>query len=135
MTKLIVDPLSLLLEFPKASESKSYRIRILGQVVEYDDVTATLKIRKVPNVPKLYTEINLIEDDAPEKYTLNLDVTGVLHTLTKESISVGAIVNIVGYYDGKEVNVIECYTVNGSSVIPPNNVKVLTEISSLKDFD
>lgn len=135
MTKLIVDPLSLLLEFPKASESKSYRIRILGQVVEYDDVTATLKIRKVPNVPKLYTEINLIEDEAPEKYTLNLDVTGVLHTLTKESISVGAIVNIVGYYDGKEVNVIECYTVNGSSIIPPNNVKVLTEISSLKDFD
>jgi hypothetical protein len=55
--------------------------------------------------------------------------------MNAESISVGTIVNIVGYFNGEKVNVIECYSVNGSSMIPENNIKVLAEISKLKDFD
>lgn len=135
MTKLILDPLSLSLEFPKASESRIHRVRILCQVVEYDDLTATLKVCKVPNIHKLHTEINLIDEPVAERYTLNVNLFGVLDKMNAESISVGTIVNIVGYFNGENVNVIECYPVNGSSIIPENNVKVLAGISKLKDFD
>lgn len=135
MTKLILDPLSLPLEFPKASESRLHRVRILGQVVEYEDAAATLKVCKVPNIPKLHTEINLIDEPVPEAHTLNVNIGGVLDKMNAESISIGTIVNIVGYFNGEDVNVIECYPVNGSSIIPHNNVTVLTEISKLKDFD
>lgn len=135
MTKLILDPLSLSLEFPRASESRLHRVRVFGQVVEYDDVTATLKICKVPNIPKIHTEINLIEETLPEIYTLDVNVLGVLDKMNTESISVGTIVNITGYFNGEDVNVIECYPVNGSSVIPQNNLHVLSELSKLKEFD
>ena len=135
MTKLILDPLSLSLEFPKASESRLHRVRILCQVIENDDLTATLKVRKVPNIHKFHTEINLIDEPVAEAYTLNVNLFGVLNKMNAESISVGTIVNIVGYFNGEKVNVIECYSVNGSSMIPENNIKVLAEISKLKDFD
>ena len=135
MTKLILDPLSLSLEFPKASESRLHRVRILCQVVEYDDLTATLKVCKVPNIHKLHTEINLIDEPVEEAYTLNVNLFGVLDKINAESISVGTIINIVGYFNGEEVNVVECYHVNGSSIIPETNVKVLAEMSELKDFD
>lgn len=135
MTKLILDPLSLSLEFPKASESRIHRVRILCQVVEYDDLTATLKVCKVPTIHKLHTEINLIDEPVVETCTLNVNLIGVLDKVKTEAIRVGSIVNMVGYFNGEEVNVIECYPVNGSSIIPENNVKVLEEISKLKDFD
>lgn len=135
MTKLILDPLSLSLEFPKASESRIYRVRILCQVVEYDDLTATLKVCRVPTIHKLHTEINLIDEPTVEECTLNVNLIGVLNKVNVETISVGSIVNMVGYFNGADVNVIECYSVNGSSIIPENNVKVLEEISKLRDFE
>ncbi|CUM54485.1 uncharacterized protein AC631_04080 [Debaryomyces fabryi] len=135
MTKLILDPLSLSLEFPKASESRIHRVRILCQVVEYDDLTATLKVCRVPTIHKLHTEINLIDEPTVEECTLNVNLIGVLDKVNVETISVGSIVNMVGYFNGADVNVIECYSVNGSSIIPENNVKVLEEISKLRDFE
>lgn len=135
MTKLVLDPLNLSLEFPKASNSNLHRIRILAQVIAYDDDTSTLRITKVQNIPQLHTVINLIDEPLSERDTLDLNVFNVLSTLNIEVTYPGTIVNIIGYYNGDDVNVVECYPVNGGTIIPEKNVQVLAGLSSLKDFD
>ena len=51
MTNLVLDASCLSVLFPKASEENLVKVRIFGQIVDYDEQHGVVTIRKVPGMP------------------------------------------------------------------------------------
>lgn len=120
MTKLILDPTSLPLVFPKASVSKLYKVRLLVQVLHYD-----------------LDEICLVVQQAPigvTSSTLSIDVSNIVSSLTPEIIHYGSMVNITGFYDGNRVTASECCLVDGND-INNDTISTLVAMTNLEPFE
>lgn len=133
MTKLVLDPTQLGIECPNASESRLYKVRVFGQVLVYDEDTATLIIRKIPTIPKLYDQV-ILTDETMEG-TLPVNLFQVLEDLEGNVVRSGSIVNVIGYYNGNNINVVECFVVDSSLVASQDNINILIQTSNIKDFD
>ncbi|CAH2353958.1 hypothetical protein CLIB1423_13S02784 [[Candida] railenensis] len=144
MTYLVLDPTSLSLRFPKASESKTLSVRILAQVVEYDIEGATLSLRKVPNVPDIYETVDLNDTDVDaEEHTYNgasssgesmliINVNHIVNELSADTTMVGGFVDVTGYYNGSNVAVVSCMRVDGREFLDPKKLLVMIEMDKMR---
>lgn len=133
MTKIILDPISLPYIFPSASESEIFRVRIFAQVLGYKDEESTLRITKICNAPKYHNYV-IIDESDPEKY-LDVSIHNILPEISNEVTIPGSLVSIVGYWNGEELNVIECNEFNGESLLPFSNLETLNKLASIEDFE
>ncbi|KAK6199973.1 uncharacterized protein RJT21DRAFT_5097 [Scheffersomyces amazonensis] len=126
MTKLILDPGALDIELPDASVSNSYRIRILGQIIEYIDNESIIIIRRIPNLPCKNNEnlLGIIKLNVTNAMPINGDLT---HK--------GMLINAEGFYDGSTIDIFHCYGLNGSDIIPDENINILRQVNELKGFE
>lgn len=134
MTKLVLDPGTLEFECPEASISKVCRVRVLGQVLNYHEGKTTLVLTRVPNIPRLHNQACL-DGETPNHKNLEVNILNVLPIVSSECIRVGNIVFVTGYYDGQDLNVIECYPIKSKSVIAQENINTIIEISRLEDME
>lgn len=144
MTYLVLDPTSLSLRFPKASVSKALSVRILAQVVEYDIEGATLTLRKIPNVPDLYETVDLDDtdvDDGEHRYdggkpggesVLIINVNHIANELSADTTMAGGFVDVTGYYDGTNVEVVSCMRVDGREFLDPRKLSVMVEMDKMR---
>lgn len=133
MTRLVLDPSTLPIEFPRASDSKLYRVRIIAQVVEYDDESCCLTVVKVPTVPQIHTTIVL--DDIADDNQVHISLSNITDRLNLDCIRKGAVVNIIGYYNGRGINPVECDTVDTSVLMRGADVGMMVEMSKMRDLD
>lgn len=133
MTRLVLDPSTLLIELPRASESRLYRVRIIAQVVEYDEESCCLTVVKVPTVPQIHTTIVL--DDIEDDNRVQIFLSNIIDRLNLDCIRKGAVVNIIGYYNGNGVNVVECDTVDMGVLMRGTDVDMMVEMSKMRDLD
>ena len=99
MTNLVLDASCLSVLFPKASEENLVKVRIFGQIVDYDEQHGVVTIRKVPGMPSPHVVSLEDEDSAPNEECTSIDIKSVVDTL-------------------KKINVVECCTVNGTYISP-----------------
>lgn len=133
MTKLIVDPDALKLEFPRASESRSVRVRLLVQVIEYDDANANLVVRKLPNFPSTSISLDDFSLEQESRYVIN--VFGLLSNIHTEITDPGCIISLVGYYNGDKIHPIECYPISPNILNSKRHVDHLVEMTKMKPID
>lgn len=134
MTKIILDPCTLSLEFPKASDTNYYQVRILAQVHEYDVRSATLTVGKISTIPQIHTTIKLDdeEDDTDDSSVLKIKLVHIIDLLDLEMITRGSIVNITGSYNGTELIPNDCYILPIDPFLSEFNVSMLVDYSQLK---
>lgn len=132
MTRLLVDPGLLAATCPKASVSNEFRVRLLVQTVSFDG--RYLAVTKMRNAPTIYTQIDLDSEEAgPEtpEGSFILDLLPVLHSFKREAADPGSVVSVVGYYNGKEVNVVECYAVEAQTLLEEESMAVLGKVAKM----
>ncbi|GEQ67307.1 hypothetical protein JCM33374_g971 [Metschnikowia sp. JCM 33374] len=120
MTLLCVDPAALPLFYPRASSAKPQKLRVIAQVVDYDYASALLSIRRLPNLNALHTQIDLEETDSGnhEEVSVPVDLTHTtLASRAPRDFSPGAIVSIIGYYNGSVINGVECFSVDEQALL------------------
>lgn len=132
MTKLILDPAILPLQYPRASSIRPKKIRLVAQVHRYDVQCGHLFLSRIPNLPPLHTQITLDDEPSPEK-PVAVDVAGVAQNLAPETTDPGSIVSIWGFYNGAIISAVECCPVNGQELLG-GSAEVLAGISSLGDL-
>ena len=127
MTKLILNPSDLSIEFPNISISNPQRIRILCQVIEYIPNESSLIIDKLPTV----TSSSTTNTNNPNLVKVN--IFDILNDCSLEVISRGTIINIDGYYDGSNIQPINIYEINGINFII-ENIELLNQLNQLKSL-
>lgn len=132
MTRLVLDPATLPIEFPRASDSRVYRVRLIAQIVEYNDEACCLTVVKAPTVPQIHTTIVL--DDIEEDGKVQINVLNIVDRLNLDAISPGSVVSIVGYYNGQEINPVECDAVNANAMMLGLDVSMMVAMSQMKDI-
>ena len=132
MTNLLLDPGTLKLEYPEASISKVFRVRILGQVLDYHESRTTLVLTKVPNLPKLHVKRDW---ETTKRKTLEVNILNLLPVISPECINFGTIVFVTGYYDGEDLNVVECYPIKSKAIIAKENINTIIGISNLEEIE
>lgn len=133
MTRLCLDPAGLALLFPKASSAHPQKIRLIGQVLRYDESTGELYVGRVANLPPLHIRISLDDDDIQMETSVRVDVTDVLYLLGAQSTAEGAVISVWGMYDGKNVLAVECSWVNGQELLG-GSVSVLAEMATMREI-
>lgn len=132
MTRLVLDPEVLPLVCSKASVSNEFRVRLLVQTVSFDG--RYLEVCKMRNAPHIHTQIVLdSEESGPETpgRSFILDLLPVLHTFKREASDPGSVVSVVGYYNGKEVNVVECYAVEAQAILEEGRIEVVGKVAKM----
>lgn len=141
MTYLVLEPASLAVRFPKASESKSLSVRILAQVVSYDPQTATLELRRVPNVPDFYatvdvdrldSDLNVEERESTTAGSLRVYAGHLANELSVDTTMAGGFVDITGYYNGSIVDIVSCMQVDGREFLDPKKLQVMVDMDRMK---
>lgn len=133
MTKLCVDPAGLSFQFAKASSAHPQKLRLIGQVLKYDEFSAHLYVGRVANLPPLHVHISLEDHEQNVERNVCVDLTDVLLLLGTQTTTEGAVVSVWGMYDGKVIRAVECIGVNGQELLG-GSVYVLAEISKMNDF-
>lgn len=133
MTKLRLDPDALPLHYPHASPAQPAKLRLVAQVSQYDHVHALLFLRRVPNLPQLHTYVALDDASDVEPPAVPVDVSHVVQDLTVAHTSVGAIVSVLGFYNGERVVAVECFVVDGQVLLDGRSV-VVAEVATLGDI-
>ncbi|KAG7664281.1 uncharacterized protein J8A68_002196 [[Candida] subhashii] len=124
MTKLILEPGRLNIEFPNASVSKVYRVRIIGQVITYIPDESSLILGSVPT----------ISSEATQEETLKINIFNQLANLSGNVLRKGAIVSVEGFYDGNDVSVVDIYEINGMN-LSHENMKMLQSLNHLESLN
>lgn len=154
MTKLVIDPLSLRQEFPDASETNSVKIKLLAQVVEYDNQSAILKVTRMVSMPPFVTtgdydqenqecisdmESGIMEireqalREAPELHrTLQVNMFNVINSMTAEMTYKGTAVSLIGFFNGESFNVVDCYTFNPSFTMLKQDIQTIMDVRDLQ---
>lgn len=157
MTKLVIDPLSLSQEFPDASETNSVKIKLLAQVVEYDNQSAILKVTRMVNMPSFSTEGDSGQKDqegfsdvtndeheslksreqasqeAPElERTLLVNMFNVINSMTAEMTYKGSALSLIGFFNGESFNVVDCYTFNPSFTMLKQDIQTIMDVRDLQ---
>lgn len=134
MTRLILDPALLPLQYPRASSARPKKIRLIAQVQKYDIQAAQLHLSRIPNLPQLYTQITLDDDlSQASESIVAVDTSQVMESLRAAHTDPGAIVSVWGFYDGECVTAVECSAVNGQELLS-GGAEVLAEMSNLRDL-
>ena len=118
MTNLVLDASCLSVLFPKASEENLVKVRIFGQIVDYDEQHGVVTIRKGPGMPSPHVVSLEDEDSAPNEECTSIDIKSVVDTLKSGDLDPGCLVTIIGFYNGEDINVVECCSVNGTYISP-----------------
>lgn len=132
MTKLQVEPECLALYYPRATPAAPAKLRVVAQVDCYDHVHALLLLRRVPNMRQLHTYIAL-DDASLDAEPLSVDVSHVMETLTAAHTAVGAVVSVLGFFDGRTVVAVECFVVDAQALLD-GGADVVGEMASLRDL-
>lgn len=133
MTNLVLDPASLAILFPKASIENLLKVRIIGQVLEYNPQNASLTIGKVPGMPSpQVVSLDGIEQDTLDQ-DLSLCISRCISSMKEGSLDPGSIISIVGFYDGKNVNVIDCSTAE-STYLTLEAIQTLNAVSKAQNI-
>lgn len=117
MTKLILDPFTLNDVFPDASVKKNYRFRLLAQCMGVDRVNRELKVCKIPRSNQ---ESNTV--------TVSLDKVDYIKTF-----DVGDILDLIGYYDGENLDIYEVNPVDGRDIMN-ENYNIVERMTNLQDI-
>lgn len=133
MTRLCVDPAGLSFQFPRASPAHPTKLRLIGQVLRYDEARAQLYVGRVANLPPVHVHISLDDEQNSVEDPACVDVADVVGLLGPLSTSEGGVVSVWGMYDGKIIRAVECIGVNGQELLG-GPVSVLAEISQMNDF-
>lgn len=131
MTKLALDPASLQLYYPRASSAEPVKLRLIGQVCDYDLANAQLEVTRLANLPALHTEIDLDGVGPTAASSIRVNVSHILAQLLMEKISCGVIVSILGFYDGRGMVAVECSSVN-SEILLGGSAQTLAEFATLR---
>lgn len=156
MTKLVIDPLSLSQEFPDASETNSVKIKLLAQVVEYDNQSAILKVTRMVNMPSCtegdggqedqigisgvssdehesMKSRELASQEAPGLHrTLLVNMFNVINSMTAEMTYKGSAVSLIGFFNGESFNVVDCYTFNPSFTMLKQDIQTIMDVRDLQ---
>lgn len=100
--RLVLAPERLSALYPHASGPQPVKVRVIGQVDAYDAAVATVRGTDTPG-------------------TVAVDLTRCLAGLRPEMTDHGAVVDVVGYYDGERVDAYECWSV-GAEVLESRDV-------------
>lgn len=133
MTRLCLDPAGLALQFPKASPAYPQKLRFIGQVLSYDEATASLHVGRVANLAPVHVRISLEDDDEHMEASACVDVTDVLYLLGPQTTAEGAVVSVWGMYDGNKIGAVECSGVNGQELLG-GSVSVLAEMATMREI-
>lgn len=131
MTNLCVDPAGLKLQLPKATPVHPKKIRLIGQVLYYDEDTALLYVGRVANLGPVHVHVSLEGEDEEKDASACVDVSQVLQFLDRETTVEGAVVSIWGIYDGLQIQAVECIGVNGQALLG-GSASVMAEFSQLR---
>ncbi|CAK7900793.1 hypothetical protein CAAN1_06S00914 [[Candida] anglica] len=125
MTHLVLDPSKLKNAFPRASQSRVERIRTFAQVVRYDINRAVLWVTTVPTIR---------DNNGSAPPMLEWSMSKVMGSLKSDVVDSGAVVDVVGYYNGKTVDIVECVAIDGGSLSMAANLDILHQITKLQDI-
>lgn len=117
MTLLVIDPLLL------HSYASPLRIRLIGQVADYDCRTGTLHITRASIFPGL------------KLVPLRVEVTPIVDCLDASALSVGHIVDLAVFYDGVHALAFEYTPFNPQCILNAEAQKTLTNISTLSSLN
>lgn len=137
MTVLVLDPAALSLFYPRASNVNPQKLRVIAQVVDYDDSSSTFSISRLPNLGPLHTEIDLVDEDEDvcEQYkesVLLVDVSQSAFTYMDIYDSVGKVISILGFYNGSIINAVECIRLDEQALL--GSVETLTAMATLENL-
>lgn len=131
MTRLCVDPADLPFQFAKATSVHPQKLRLIGQVLNYDEENAFLYVGRVANLAPVNVVISLEGDEENTNKSVCVDVSDILGLLGRENTAEGLVVSVWGIYDGHSIRAIECSGVNGQELLG-GSVSVLAEMSKLR---
>ncbi|RLV93501.1 hypothetical protein JA1_002292 [Spathaspora sp. JA1] len=120
MTRIILQPGTLTQQFPDASTSQTYRLRIIGQVTEYIGDNSTLILTSIPTLTE-------------SSSNLSINIFNQLESIPGDVIRKGTIVSVEGFFDGDTLNVIDIYPINGADV-DVESLKTLQKLNDLSSF-
>ncbi|KAK6456929.1 uncharacterized protein RJT20DRAFT_134228 [Scheffersomyces xylosifermentans] len=134
MTKLVLEPTQISHIFPNASVSRTYRVRIIAQVVEYNPHEPSLVLCKLPNIPDPDV-IEVLDDDEEEEVSskngLKVKIDSVIQQLNPSVIEPGSTVDAEGMYDGSVVDIFMCCPI---PLLTQEQMEVLVKMTKLHDF-
>lgn len=141
MTVLVLDPAALSLFYPRASNVNPQKLRVIAQVVDYDDSSSMFSISRLPNLGPLHTEIDLVDEDEDEdedvceqykESDLLVDVSHSAFTYMDIYDSVGKVISILGFYNGIIINAVECICLDEQALL--GSVETLTAMATLENI-
>lgn len=139
MTVLVLDPAALSLFYPRASNVNPQKLRVIAQVVDYDDSSSMFSISRLPNLGPLHTEIDLVDEDEDEdvceqykETVLLVDVSQSAFTYMDIYDSVGKVISILGFYNGSIINAVECIRLDEQALL--GSVETLTAMATLENL-
>lgn len=132
MPKIVVDPCILQLLYPSASTSHPQKIRLIAQVIRYDEDYGNLHVKRLPNVPPVYSHIDLESDHPCEDQEIaTVNVSSI--NLQNHQIRKGAVVSIWAIFDGTKTKALDISGYNGHEVLNGGS-DVLAAVSVLTDL-
>lgn len=131
MTNLVLDASCISVLFPKASEECLVKVRIFGQIVDYDDQHAVVTIRKIPGMPSPHVVSLEEEDAATNEECTRIDINSAVGSLSGGDLDPGCLISIIGFYNGEDINVIECCSINGA-YMSPTVIETIQSISQVQ---
>lgn len=133
MTRLVLEPETLALLFPKASLTDPVRVRLIVQVLHYDHIRAVLVVTRFPNLQPLLVSIDLEDDTPPPPLAVDVCVSHVVDQLGSSLTSKGLAVSIIGNYDGASVTAFEVAPFD-SQLLLGGQMEILAKMASLRDL-
>lgn len=117
MTKLILDPFTLNDVFPDASVEKNYRFRLLVQCMAFDRVNRELEVCRIPR-----------SNQDSNTVTVSLDKVDYV-----KNFDVGDIVDLIGYFDGDNLDICEVNLMDGRDIMN-ENYNIVERMTNLPDI-
>lgn len=130
MTHLVLEPdlRCISRRFPRASDSKVVRIRILAQVVNYSIENAILTVKRIPNLPTTSSATASLDSTS----FLELNMHNLVSSLDQDSTERGGFVDVLGYFNGEEINLVSCLKISGEEFLEPGNISVIQKLEEIR---
>lgn len=133
MTKLVLEPETLPLLFPKASVAEPVCLRLIVQVLHYDHIRAALVVTRFPNLTPLVVSIDLEDNMPPPPLEMEIGVQHVLDQLGVALTSSGVAVSIIGNYDGENLTAFEVTPVDAQLLLG-GQMELLAQMATLRNL-
>lgn len=132
MTHLVLDPKILSSNFLDASVSKSYRIRLIVQVIRFVKSDSYLIVSKIPNIC-FEKKVNTVKNFHKKiNQYFKIYIHDIIPFISDKITFYGSIINVIGFYNGKEFNAFECHILDHYCLLNSKNIEILLELQNLE---